>query len=114
MRPVGARLLHLLLLYRYTSQTVSYFDRISRGHTRAHHIHCLRLKGRLRCPAVTLTATVDYVAWTIRTLRSRLLPLLSFALWPLHTLASCSLYEIRSRYAPAESGSRGAFQRLLI
>ena len=73
MRPVGARLLHLLLLYRYTSQTVSYFDRISRGHTRAHHIHCLRLKGRLRCPAVTLTATVDYVAWTIRTLRSRLL-----------------------------------------
>ena len=31
MRPVGARLLHLLLLYRYTSQTVSYFDRISRG-----------------------------------------------------------------------------------
>ena len=63
--------------------------------------HCLRLKGRLRCPAVTLTATVDYVAWTIRTLRSRLLPLLSFLRFAYRTLARCSLYAIASVRAAA-------------
>ena len=112
MRPVGARLLHLLLLYRYTSQSVSYFDRISSGHAPALTTHCLRLKGRLRCPAVTLTATVDYVAWTIRTLRSRLLPLLSFLRFAYRTLARCSLYAIASvRAAARREWLAGSFSK---